>query len=73
MGGYHRRRMQVAGPERFSDKAEKNEYSHIHDALQYGMVKYFGGGLTRMPAQNDDFPAADYGRNDQGRSTVTGY
>lgn len=32
MGGYHRRRMQVAGPERYSEKAEKNQYSHCFPA-----------------------------------------
>lgn len=25
----------------FKDKPEKNEYSHIHDALQYAMLEYF--------------------------------
>jgi hypothetical protein len=33
--GYHFRRIQVAGEERYSDKANKNKYSHPHDALQY--------------------------------------
>lgn len=33
-GGYQFRRLNVSG-ERFADKADKNEYSHPHDALQY--------------------------------------
>lgn len=34
-GGYRFRRMQVSGFERYADKADKNMYSHCHDALQY--------------------------------------
>jgi hypothetical protein len=43
-GGYSYRRMQVSG-ERYSDKPEKNMYSHIHDALQYLML---GAGEGRQ-------------------------
>ena len=25
----------------YKDKPEKNEYSHVHDALQYAMLEYF--------------------------------
>lgn len=75
LGGYHRRRMQVSGPERYSDKAEKNQYSHPHDALQYGVVRYFGGGLTKTPAPGSpfDWPQTGYATDDRGRSEVTGY
>jgi hypothetical protein len=34
-GGYQYRRMQMQG-ERYTDKPDKNEFSHIADALQYG-------------------------------------
>ena len=34
-GGYHLRRLQVGGAAKFSEKADKNEFSHPHDALQY--------------------------------------
>lgn len=33
-GGYQFRRLNVSG-EKFTDKADKNEWSHIHDACQY--------------------------------------
>jgi len=36
-GGYRFKRMMVAG-ERYSDKADKNQYSHCHDALQYAFM-----------------------------------
>jgi hypothetical protein len=34
-GGYHYKRVQVTGDERYRDVPEKNSYSHPHDALQY--------------------------------------
>jgi len=37
-GGYHYRRMRVSGSERFHDVPDKNEFSHIADALQYGLL-----------------------------------
>lgn len=34
-GGYQYRRMQIPGKEQYTDKPDKNDYSHPHDALQY--------------------------------------
>ena len=34
-GGYHYKRVRVAGDERHHDRPDKNSYSHPHDALQY--------------------------------------
>lgn len=34
-GGYHYRRLQIAGHERYRDEPEKNKWSHPHDGLQY--------------------------------------
>lgn len=34
-GGYKLRRIQLAGSTKFSEKADKNKFSHPHDALQY--------------------------------------
>lgn len=34
-GGYHFRQLKVAGDPRYEEEPDKNEYSHIHDALQY--------------------------------------
>ncbi len=39
--GYRYRRVVTAGGVRFEDRPEKNEFSHPHDGLQYGML---GGG-----------------------------
>lgn len=75
MGGYHRRRMQTAGPERYSSDPQKNEYSHPHDALQYALVQYFGTGLTEKPSDDNNW---DFGQDvdyaaDATRNEVTGY
>ena len=37
-GQYKLRRMQLIGQERYVDKPEKNQVSHIHDALQYACL-----------------------------------
>lgn len=37
-GGYHLRRIQVSGDERFQEKPNKNIYSHICEGLEYAMV-----------------------------------
>lgn len=42
-GSYCYRRLQVSG-ERYADEPEKNNFSHIHDALQYATL---GGGEGR--------------------------
>lgn len=40
-GGYRFKRVQVVGDERYHDKPDKNSYSHICEANEYGML---GGG-----------------------------
>jgi hypothetical protein len=69
LGAYHYRRM-ATNSERYTTEPEKNEASHIMDALEYDMSRAFGGMLTR------DLPRDDYPQgapSDQGRSEVTGY
>lgn len=41
-GGYRLRRIQVVGETRFHDRADKNKFSHPHDALQYLMMWFKG-------------------------------
>jgi hypothetical protein len=53
-GGYHYRKLNVSGGERYDDKPEKNnKYSHVHDALQYALC---GGGESRALTSNSDGP-----------------
>lgn len=40
INGYHFKRLVVSGDERFQDKPNKNRFSHIHDATQYGLMKF---------------------------------
>ncbi len=37
-GGYQFKRIRISTGEGYSEEAEKNEFSHIHDALQYAML-----------------------------------
>ena len=53
-GGYQYRRMEVSG-ERYSDKPDKNMFSHIHDALQYMMLGA-GEGRALMNTQKPAMP-----------------
>jgi hypothetical protein len=44
-GGYCYRKMKITGSEdRYTEEADKNEYSHIHDALQYACYGAFHSG-----------------------------
>lgn len=75
MGGYHFRRIQTSG-EKFTDKPEKNQFSHPMDALQYAATRLFAEGLTRAKQrartdEDDEFYYATVG--DTTRSSVTGY
>lgn len=51
-GGYHYKRLNVSGPERYQESAEKNRFSHVHDALQYAALGAGEGrALVRMRDQ----------------------
>lgn len=47
-GGYHYRRMQIGGEARYSEAANKNRYSHPHDALGY-LAEYLRDGAAPRP------------------------
>lgn len=52
MGGYHYRKLQVGGPEaRYSDAPEKNDSSHIAEALEYALL---GGGEMHAALRRPD-------------------
>jgi len=50
LGGYRRERVYVKGKERFKDVPEKNNFSHVCDALQYLLI---GAGEGRMLVRRD--------------------
>lgn len=69
-GGYQFRRLQTAS-ERYTDKPDKNAYSHPHDALQYVATHLFSHLLTLpqgLDAEDDDEFVIE-----TGRSEVSGY
>ncbi len=72
LGGYHFRRLSTSS-ERYSDRAEKNSFSHLQDALQYPATVLFGGVLTEAPIDRNDIPSAEDSQDFSGRSSVTGY
>lgn len=37
-GGYHYRRIQIAGESRYDTKPNKNQFSHVAEGLQYGLL-----------------------------------
>lgn len=49
--GYHYRRMQVSGTEKFHEMPDKNVFSHPHDALQYAMLGIGEGRALMRPGQ----------------------
>jgi hypothetical protein len=76
MGGYHRRRLQTGGPERFSAEAVKNIYSHPHDANQYACAETFAPALIDNTEPEDDFAPRDRWDSefvDPTRDDITGY
>jgi len=63
MGGYHYRRMQVGGEEKYQDVPNKNMYSHVCDADQYLMIGAGEGKafVKREPVANrPSFAITDY-------------
>lgn len=44
LGGYHYRRLDRSGLEKYSEVPDKNVFSHPHDALQYVIMGIRGGG-----------------------------
>ena len=71
-GGYHYKRIQVAGDERFHDKPDKNKYSHPVEAGEYMMLGAGEGYSLIMPPSRPDEIDDDWMRDDQ-RSESTGY
>jgi phage terminase large subunit len=54
VNGYHFKRLSISGDERFQDKPNKNRFSHPHDALQYGLMKFASD--TILESKKDDKP-----------------
>lgn len=57
-GGYQFKRLNVSGGARYAEKANKNEFSHPHDALQYlcaGLRGSSDGHFKEAPRQRNSY------------------
>lgn len=54
-GGYCYRRLKISG-ERYADKPDKNEYSHVAEALEYVMARLFGDRVRGQNKTQDRTP-----------------
>jgi hypothetical protein len=61
--GYRYRRVQLAGSERYEDKPEKNEWSHVHDSAQYALLG--GGELAEVTGRRERRERAAQARGGQ--------
>lgn len=57
INGYHFKRVSVIGDERYQDKPNKNRFSHPHDALQYGAMKFAADRIIEL--SNKDVKKVD--------------
>ena len=72
LGGYHFRRMRLTG-ERYTATPEKNQFSHVADALGYAATRVFGTGIL-IPSSSAAMRQRDYEAfASTRRSAVTGY
>lgn len=70
LGGYHFRRMKITG-ERYTAKPEKNNFSHVADALGYAGTRVFGHGIIQRGGADRQ---REYESFTRGRSnSLTGY
>jgi len=53
-GGFNYKRVQVAGDERYHDEPDKNRYSHICEAAEYGLMMA-GEGRKALTNNDTDF------------------
>lgn len=66
ISGYRYEQKNRVGGEYFKDKPEKNEYSHVHDALQYAALEY-------IPRYSRKRNFSDAKKSYQTASTIGGY
>lgn len=63
-GGYNRRRLQVTGEARYRDVPDKNQYSHVCEALEYDCLSAGEDRLVTVPAANRDRPKVQFAQSD---------
>ena len=64
---YRKLRTGVEGDERYTPEADKNKYSHVHDAFQYLCVGAFENGVDySLPTSELNMRSRQYTANDCG-------
>lgn len=53
VNGYHFKRLSIHGDDRYQDKPNKNRFSHIHDALQYILMKFASDRIIEQKEPKD--------------------
>ncbi len=53
INGYHFKRMNISGEDRYQDKPNKNLYSHPHDGLQYGAMPFCADQIVQQKAPTE--------------------
>lgn len=74
-GAYQYRKLKVSGFAKYSDKPDKNSFSHPHDALQYPLTVLYGGSLTDPYFNVSEEEMEEYYNEEtvSGRDRLTGY
>ena len=54
-GGFKYRRVQVSGADRYTDKPDKNIYSHVCEAGEYGLMGAGEGHALLMPQRGKNY------------------
>jgi len=62
-GGFRYRRIQVIGDERFGDEPDKNIYSHVCEAGEYGLMGAGEGRESIKPPESSSFQQSNYKSN----------
>jgi hypothetical protein len=73
-GKYCYRKLNISYGEKYTEKPEKDEFSHIADAAQYYLSHVFGGHLVTVSRDWDGGDLQhDNPRGSSGQSEITGY
>lgn len=71
LGGYHYRKMRISG-DRYTNTPDKNQFSHVADALGYAGTRVFGTGILSREQSSAD-RQREYETAGGRRNSTTGY
>lgn len=62
MGGWHFKRLQISGENRYADSPNKNEFSHVCDASGYGLLG--AGEFNKLGGRTGENTTPAYAESD---------